>query len=335
MASSTFTAKGYHAVGSRQLRHCGNIDRVTLAPFRISPDVAAALGRRAPVVALESTVITHGLPRPQNLELANHLESVVREEGALPATIGILDGAVCVGLTSADLAKLAAGGADKASSWNLAALIAGKHHAGTTVATTLYAAHKVGIKVFATGGIGGVHDTPFDESADLIALANHRVLTVCAGPKSILNADATAERLETLGVPLVGYRSQHLAGFVVPLTEVPLPSRVDTPAEAAAVLMAQESLGLPAGVLLSNPVSAGLSEEEFAGWLAVARSNAASAGVRGRATTPYLLATLAELSGGGTMTVNLRLLEENARLAARVAVAYAATANAADQGAAT
>jgi len=294
---------------------------VTFAPC-LSPDVATALARREPVVALESTVITHGLPRPQNLELARRLEAAVRDEGAVPATVGIVGGEVRIGLTDADLERLAAGGADKASTWNLAALVAARRDAGTTVATTLFAAHSAGIKVFATGGIGGVHDTPFDESADLGALAAHRLITVCAGPKSILDASATTERLETMGVPVVGYRSQNLAGFVVRQTSVPLPARVETPEEAAAVLLAQEALGLPAGIVLSNPVSAGLDEAEFARLLERARADARARGVRGRDTTPFLLAALTELSGGATMTVNLRLLEENARLAARVAIAY-------------
>lgn len=299
---------------------------MSLAPFRIAQDVASALARRAPIVALESTVVTHGLPRPENLALANRLESVVRDEGAVPATVGIVAGEVRVGLNADDLERLAAGGADKASHWNLAALVAAGRDAGTTVATTLYAAQRAGIKVFATGGIGGVHDTPFDESADLGALAQNRLITVCAGPKSILDAHATLERLETLGVPVVGYRSETLAGFVVPTTDIPLPSRVDTPEAAAAVLMAQESLGLAAGIVLSNPVSEGLGREEFAALLGRARAGARAAGIRGRDTTPYLLQALGDLSEGATMAVNLRLLEENARLAARVAIAYSRSA---------
>ncbi len=296
-----------------------------LASLRISAEVADALANRAPVVALESTVITHGLPRPHNLELATRLEEVVREAGAVPATVGVVAGEVRVGLERSDLERLAAGGADKASLWNLAALVAAGRDAGTTVATTLYAAHGAGIKVFATGGIGGVHDTPFDESADLGALAAYRVLTVCAGPKSILDAEATTERLETLGVPMVGYRSDRLAGFVVRETSIRLPSRVDDPAAAAAVLRAQEQLGLRSGVLVSNPVSAGLSHDRFDAWLQAARASAGVAGVHGRDTTPYLLDAIAKLSGGETMTVNLRLLEENARLAATIAGAYAMT----------
>ncbi len=287
------------------------------------------MAARAPVVALESTVITHGLPRPHNLKLAKRLEEVVREGGAVPATVAVVAGEVKVGLEPADLERLASGGADKASLWNLAALLAAGRDAGTTVATTLFAAFGAGIKVFATGGIGGVHDTPFDESADLVALANYRVLTVCAGPKSILDAEATTERLETLGVPVVGYRSDRLAGFFVEETAIRLPSRVDDPAAAAAVLRAQEHLGLGAGVLLSNPVSSGLPRDRFATWLHAARASAAAAGVHGRDTTPYLLDAVAKLSDGETLTVNLRLLEENARLAARIAAAYAGSRSAA------
>ncbi|MBX3141926.1 MAG: pseudouridine-5'-phosphate glycosidase [Trueperaceae bacterium] len=297
--------------------------------MRISTEVADALTERAPVVALESTVITHGLPRPHNLELAKRLEEVVREGGAVPATVAVVAGEVRVGLEPPDLERLASGGADKASLWNFAALLAAGRDAGTTVATTLFAAFGAGIKVFATGGIGGVHDTPFDESADLVALANYRVLTVCAGPKSILDAEATTERLETLGVPVVGYRSDRLAGFFVEETAIPLPSRVDDPAAAAAVLRAQERLGLGAGVLISNPVSSGLPRDRFDTWLQAARASAVAAGVHGRDTTPYMLDAVAKLSNGETMTVNLRLLEENARLAARIAAAYAGASSAA------
>ncbi len=291
---------------------------------RIADEVRDALGRGAPVVALESTVVTHGLPRPRNLELARRLEAAVREEGGVPATIGVVGGDLVVGVSEAELERLAAGGADKASLWNLAALCAAGADAGTTVATTLFAAHLAGIAVFATGGIGGVHDAPFDESADLPALARYPVLTVCAGPKSILDAAATVERLETLGVALVGYRSRTLAGFVVESTDIPLPTSVDDPAAAAAVLAAQRDLGLTAGVLLSKPVSQGLSRAEFDELLARANRAAQAEGVHGRDTTPYLLGALAELSEGRTVAVNLRLLEENARLATQVATAFAA-----------
>jgi pseudouridylate synthase len=288
--------------------------------LRIAPPIREALRAGRPVVALESTVVTHGLPRPRNLALARRLEEVVREEGAVPATVAVLDGEVVVGAGDAALERLANDDhADKASLWNLAALVAAGRNAGTTVATTLYAAHAAGIQVFATGGIGGVHDHPFDESADLRALARFPLLTVCAGPKSILDASATLERLESLGVPVVGYRSDRLAGFVVPQADLPVPSRVESPAEAARLLRAQSDLGLRAGVVLSNPVTDGIAPERFAAWLERARADLDERGLRGRDATPFLLARLAELSDGATVEVNLRLLEANARLAARVA----------------
>ncbi|MFA5594978.1 MAG: pseudouridine-5'-phosphate glycosidase [Trueperaceae bacterium] len=291
---------------------------------RLSNEVRDALQRGAPVVALESTIVTHGLPRPRNLELAQRLESVVREEGGIPATTGVVGGDLVVGLSPNELERLAFGEADKASHWNIGAIVAKGGDAGTTVATTLLAAHLAGISVFATGGIGGVHDAPFDESADLPALSHYSVLTVCAGPKSILDADATVERLETLGVALVGYRSDNLAGFLVEQTGIKLPSRVDTPKEAAAVLAANRDLGLSQGVLLSNPVSQGLSKSDFDALLARANEKAHQAGVKGREATPFMLASLAELSEGRTVDVNLRLVEENTRLATAVATAIAA-----------
>ena len=296
---------------------------------RIGDHVAAALAAGEPVVALESTVITHGLPRPRNLEAGRRLEAVVREAGAVPATVGVLGGEVVVGLDAAELECLAQAAAEKVSLWNLAAVVAQGADAGTTVATTLWAAHAAGLDVFATGGIGGVHDAPFDESADLAALARYPVLTVCAGPKSILDAAATLERLETAGVPVVGYRSDRLAGFLVTLTEHRLPARVDSPDAAAAVLLAQRELGLSSGVVLSNPVSSGLEPEEFAALRERAEAALRGRGVRGRDATPFLLAELAAISGGRTVDVNTRLLEENAALAARVAAAYRRLAQAA------
>jgi len=292
--------------------------------LRIGEHVEAALNGGAPVVALESTVLTHGLPRPLNLDAGRRLQDVVREAGAVPATIGVLRGQVVVGLSESELAELSeARDADKASLWNLAAVVARGGSAGTTVATTLWAAHGAGIAVFATGGIGGVHDVPFDESADLSALARYPLITVCAGPKSILDASATLERLETAGVPVVGFRSSRLAGFLVSLTDLELPARVDTPAQAAAVLRTQLELGLSSGVVLSNPVSNGMTLEEFGSLRARAEVELAQRGIRGRESTPFLLAELATLSEGATVEVNTRLLEENARLAAQVAAAYA------------
>jgi pseudouridine-5'-phosphate glycosidase len=289
--------------------------------LRISPAIQDALTHGRPVVALESTVITHGLPRPLNLELARELEATVRQEGALPATIAVIAGELVVGIGERELEGLAAGEPDKASLWNLAPLLSSGASAGTTVASTLFAAEMAGIRVFATGGIGGVHPQPFDESADLMALARNRVITVSSGPKSILLAGATLERLETLGVPVVGFRSRRLAGFHVPETEHSLPASLDTPEEIARAFRHHLCLGLPGGMLVSNPVSRGLGAEEVTGYRETAEREAAADGVSGKRLTPFLLRRLAELSQQRTVQVNLRLLRENARLAARIAVA--------------
>ncbi len=301
-------------------------------PIRISAAVAAAVADRRPVVALESTLITHGLPRPENLAAGRALEEVVRAGGALPATIGVLRGELVVGLSDQELSYLAGVTAEKASTWNLAAIVAGGRDAGTTVATTLLAADLAGIPVFATGGIGGVHHAAFDESADLAALGRHPVLTVCAGPKSILDVRATLERLETAGVPVVGYKSSNLAGFLMRETSLRLAAHADSAEAAARILAAQRAFGLSAAVVVSNPVSAGLTDEQFTGYLREAEAGLARDGVTGADSTPYLLAALAQVSGGVTVEVNTRLLRENAALAARIAVAYSRL-DSADEGA--
>ncbi|MCL6527456.1 MAG: pseudouridine-5'-phosphate glycosidase [Thermaceae bacterium] len=292
--------------------------------MRLHPEVAQALALHQPVVALESTVITHGLPRPTNLELARALEAIVRENGALPATIAVLRGEVVVGLSAEELEHIAHDEtADKASLWNLGAILAQGRSAGTTVATTTFLAHKAGIAVFATGGIGGVHPHPYDESADLIELSRTPVVVVSAGPKSILDLSATLERLESLGVALLGYRTDFLPAFHSPSSPYKLPARVETPQEAARAFRAARELGLPGASLILNPVSQGLDFAQVEVWVQSATQEAARAGVQGKALTPYLLSRLAELSGGQTVQVNLRLLEENARLAAQIAVALA------------
>jgi pseudouridine-5'-phosphate glycosidase len=290
---------------------------------RIAASVRRALEDGAAVVALESTVVTHGLPRPENLALARGLERTVQSAGAVPATVGMVDGELVVGLSDAELERLAAGGADKASLWNLAALAAAGRDAGTTVAATLHAAHLAGVKVFATGGIGGVHDHPFDESADLAALARTPVVTVCSGPKSILDAAATLERLESAGVPVIGYGTDALAGFLVPTLDLPVPTRADRPDEVAAIKRRQDALGLRQAVLVTQPVDAGLEPNALAAWLSEARADAEARGAHGKDATPALLDALARRSNGATVEVNLRLLHQNAALAARVARALA------------
>ncbi|MFN4231524.1 pseudouridine-5'-phosphate glycosidase [Thermus sp.] len=273
-------------------------------------------------VALESALLTHGLPYPLNLRTAMALEEAVRAEGAIPKTIALVQGEVRLGLSQEEMEALAQGGAEKASLWNLPALLVQKKSAGTTVAATVHLAHRHGIPVLATGGIGGVHPEPFDESADLLALARTPILVVSSGPKAILDLRATLERLETLGVSVVGYRTDRLPAFFSPSSPFPVPARVETPLEAALVLRKSRELGLGA-VLLVNPVSQGLSYEEVALWVEEANRQAAREGIFGKALTPYLLRRLSELSHGETDRVNERLLLENARLAARVALAFA------------
>src|SRR5690625_1207728 len=263
--------------------------------IRTAPHIQEALDAGRPVVALESTVITHGLPEPGNLELAADVEDAVRAEGALPATVGILGGKAIIGMSREEVLELAGAGADKASLWNIAGLLAGGRSAGTTVAATLQLAARAGIRVFATGGIGGVHPGSFDESADLGALARYPLVTVCAGPKSILDVPATLERLETAGVPVVGLRSDRLAGLHVPLTDLELPLRADAPAEIAAIFRTHLRLGLPGGVVVSNPVSDGMSRDRLAEIRDQAVREAEEAGIHGRATTPWLLARTAEI----------------------------------------
>jgi pseudouridine-5'-phosphate glycosidase len=287
--------------------------------LRIAPKVKMARETGRPIVALESTLLTHGLPNPQNLELAHHIEGLVQKEGAVPATIGIFRGEAVVGLDDFEVKTLVAESPAKASLWNLATLLGAKKlSAGTTVAATLQLAHLSGVRVFATGGIGGVHNNIYDESADLIALSRFPLITICSGPKSFLNARNTLERLESLGVPTIGYRSDRFAGFHVPETELQLPCRLDSPEEVSRAFNRHRSLG-GAGFVVSNPVSDGLSREELQGYLNDAEQDLIASGVRAEKTTPFLLNRLAELSSGRTVKVNLRLLEENAVLAARIA----------------
>lgn len=290
---------------------------------RIHPTVQEALREGRAVVALESTVITHGLPRPQNLALAESLERIIREAGAVPATVGLVGGDVVIGLSPDELNHLATTDTAKASLWNLPDLVVKKRDGGTTVAATLHLAAQVGIKVFATGGVGGVHFDDFDESADLLALSRHPLVVVSAGAKSILNQAATLERLESLGVPVVGYGTDRLAGFHVPETELRVPARCDTPGDVAQSFQAARALGLPGALLVAKPVSQGLEPKEVADWLETALKEAKQQQFSGKDLTPFLLTRFASLSGGRAMNVNLRLLQENARLGAEIALELA------------
>lgn len=301
-----------------------------LAPsvLRVNDEVAAALRERRPVVALESTLISHGLPEARRLSVARALEDTVRREGAIPATIAILDGYLHVGLDEEALSRVALDGAEKASLRDLPVAVGLGGVWATTVAATMAVAARAGIRVFATGGIGGVHreaQTTFDESADLAALAKYPVLVVCAGAKAVLDLPRTMERLETLGVPVIGYRTAELPSFYHGKSGIPLVCRVDSPDEAAKILQAQVDRLGGAGLLVVQPPPAAFAQdpEVVRALIQAALERARVAGVHGRSVTPFLLAALDQSSGGEFVDTNVALVEENARLAARIAVADA------------
>jgi len=296
----------------------------------IREDVATALRAGRPVVALESTVIAHGLPRPQNLETARAMEAAVREEGVVPATIAIMDGRLVAGLSSEQLATFAAtDGIVKVSRADLAAALAARQTGATTVAATMLIASRAGIRVFATGGIGGVHrgaELSFDISADLPEIARTPVAVVCAGAKAILDLPRTLEVLETFGVPVTGFRTIKFPAFYVEDSGLPLQTRVDTPVEAAHLMRIHWEMGLSSGIVFCNPPpsASALRKQEVDAWITQALQSAAAAGIRGKAVTPYLLNYLAKASHGQTLETNIALLVNNARVAAQIAKAYSA-----------
>ena len=296
----------------------------------IASEVSAALAAGRPVVALESTIISHGMPYPQNLEMAQRVEGIIREEGAVPATIAVADGRIHVGLDEALLHRLAtAKDVAKLSRRDLAGILASGGLGATTVAATMIAAHLAGIRVFATGGIGGVHrgaETSFDVSADLDELARTPVAVVCAGAKSILDLPKTLEYLETRGVPVIGYGTDTLPAFFSRSSGLALALRRDTPEEVAALLDAQAALGFPAGAVIANPIpeAHALPEAEIDAAITSALADAGREGVGGKDVTPYLLARIVALTGGRSLTANIALVEHNARLGARIAKALAA-----------
>jgi pseudouridine-5'-phosphate glycosidase len=295
--------------------------------LRVHPEVRDALLAGRPVVALESTVLSHGLPQPLNLETGLALEASVREGGAVPATVGLLGGRVCVGLTPDELERLTRAGLEKVSLWNLPALVARGASGGTTVAATAHLAHLGGLEVFATGGIGGVHrggEASLDVSADLHELRRSGVAVVCSGAKMVLDLPRTLELLETLGVPVVGYGTGDFPAFYVRASGLPV-ARVDDVPGLAAVVAVQAALGWPSGLVVANPPPADLAlpEAEVEAMLGTALAEARAGAARGKDETPFLLRRLAELSGGRTVRLNEALVLANARLAAALAVALA------------
>jgi pseudouridine-5'-phosphate glycosidase len=291
-----------------------------------SPEVAAALASHSPIVALESTIISHGLPRPSNLNVAREVEAIVREHGATPATIAILDGVVHIGLTDEQLVAIAnRDDISKASSRDLAILVANKKSAATTVAATAHLAAQAGIKVFATGGLGGVHrgaNESFDESADLKALSTLDITVVCAGVKSILDVGATLERLETLAIGLVGYKTTAFPGFYLTDSGFIIEHRVDSAADIAAVIKARASVGTNgAALLVANPVVKEMNRTKHDQILATGLAKAEAAHITGKDVTPFLLEHFHTTSQGESLAVNIEIIKSNSALAADIAVA--------------
>ena len=303
---------------------------------RIGDEVRQAVEDGRPVVALESTIISHGMPYPQNVEMACAVEAIVSEHGALPATIAVIDGVCRVGLGGADIESLATRpDVYKATTRDLPWLVATGATGATTVAATMHLAALAGIRVFATGGIGGVHRgaaNTFDISADLTELADTPVAVVCAGVKSILDITHTLEYLETVGVPVVVIGSDEFPAFYSRSSGRPAPRRVDNPSQAAAMLAATwQGLQLRRGICIANPISADdeIPAAEIDGVIAEALDQLAAEGVTGQAVTPFLLSRIVEQTGGRSLTANISLVKHNAALAADVAVEYSAITGAA------
>ena len=306
------------------------VNRMNMNKFLdVNPEVAAAIAEGKPVVALESTIISHGMPYPQNVETALNVERIIRENGAVPATIAIIGGRLKAGLTAEEIEYFGKKGQaiHKASRRDLAVLCARGEDGATTVTTTMIIAHMAGIKIFATGGIGGVHrgaETTMDISADLEELGQTPVMVVCAGAKSILDLGLTLEYLETKGVPVIGFGTDELPAFYTRKSGFGVDYRIDTPEELAAAFKAQNDMELGGGMLVTNPIP-----EEYAMPLetitaaidqAIGECNAK--GIHGKETTPFLLARVAELTGGNSLASNIQLVYNNARLAAKTAAEY-------------
>ena len=292
----------------------------------IAPEVQKALEEGRPVVALESTIISHGMPYPQNVETALNVEKLIRENGAVPATIAVIGGRLKAGLSEAEIDYLGKTGAavTKASRRDLPILVAEGRDGATTVTTTMIIAHMAGIQVFATGGIGGVHrgaQQTFDISADLEELAHTPVMVVCAGAKSILDLGLTLEYLETKGVPVIGYGTEELPAFYTRKSGFGVDYRLDTPAQLAAAFHAQREMGLKTGMLVTNPIPEEYSMDADVINTAIdeAVKEAKEQGIHGKATTPFLLAKIKDITGGSSLDANIQLVYNNARLAAKTA----------------
>ena len=296
----------------------------------ILPEVAEALAAGKPVVALESTIISHGMPYPQNVETALNVERIIRENGAVPATIAIIGGRLKAGLSPEEIEYFGKKGQaiHKASRRDLAVLCARGEDGATTVTTTMIIAHMAGIKIFATGGIGGVHrgaETTMDISADLEELGRTPVMVVCAGAKSILDLGLTLEYLETKGVPVIGYGTEELPAFYTRSSGFKVDYRIDTPEALAAAFRAQQDMGLGGGMLVTNPIPEEYSMDPAVINAAIdqAIAECREKGIHGKETTPFLLARVAQITGGNSLASNIRLVYNNAKVAAQTAAAMA------------
>lgn len=294
----------------------------------LTDEIAEAIEHSRPVVALETTIVSHGMPYPENIECALLLERTIREQGAIPATIAILDGKIRVGISEEELEFLGTSTQiEKASRRDLPMILAGGLHAATTVASTMICARMAGIRIFATGGVGGVHrgaEHTFDISADLQELSRTSVAVISAGCKSILDLPLTREYLETMGVPVLGYRTEELPAFYTRKSGLEVDRRVDTPEEAARILHAKWDNGLEGGVMITNPIDTQyeLDADSIEETIERAVKQAQSEGIRGKALTPYLLGRIKELTGGESLKANIELVRSNAELAARIACSY-------------
>ena len=295
----------------------------------VNPEVAAAVAEGRPVVALESTIISHGMPYPQNVETALNVERIIRENGAVPATIAIIGGRLKAGLTPEEIEYFGKKGQaiHKASRRDLAVLCARGEDGATTVTTTMIIAHMAGIRIFATGGIGGVHrgaETTMDISADLDELSQTPVMVVCAGAKSILDLGLTLEYLETKGVPVIGYGTEELPAFYTRQSGFGVDYRIDTPQELASAFKASQDMGLKGGMLVTNPIPEeySMSPEVINAAIDQAIAECKAKGIHGKETTPFLLARVAEITGGDSLASNIRLVYNNAKVAAQTAAAY-------------
>ena len=295
----------------------------------VNPEVAEAIANGKPVVALESTIISHGMPYPQNVETALNVERIIRENGAVPATIAIIGGRLKAGLTAEEIEYFGKKGQGiaKASRRDLAVLCARGEDGATTVTTTMIIAHMAGIKIFATGGIGGVHrgaETTMDISADLEELGQTPVMVVCAGAKSILDLGLTLEYLETKGVPVIGYGTEKLPAFYARESGFGVDYRIDDAQELAKAFKTQNELGFQAGMLVANPIPEqyAMPLETITAAIDQAIAESVEQGVKGKETTPFLLARVAELTGGNSLESNIQLVYNNAKLAAQTAVHY-------------